>query len=61
MPKLTKPLSGSARQRAKGLKPILVWVTAEQHATLKEAAAASGVKAVTGFMLAAALKAAKRK
>lgn len=50
------PLSGSARQRAKGLKPILIWVTADQHATLKAAAEKSGIRAVTGFMLAAALE-----
>ena len=51
-----KSLSGSARQRAKGLKPILVWVTEEQHEALKEAAEKSGIKAVTGFMLMTALK-----
>lgn len=51
-----KPLSGSARQRAKGLQPILLWVTPEQHAALKAVAAKSGIKAVTGFVLAAALE-----
>lgn len=51
---LKKP-SGSAHQRAKGLHPILVWVTAEQKDTLRTAADASGHGALTSFLLTAAL------
>jgi len=55
-----KPPSTSARMKAKGYKPVLLWVSKEQHAALRAAATRHGFKAMTEFILSAATEKAER-
>jgi hypothetical protein len=55
-PKPAKQASGSARQKAKGRHPILLWVTKAELATLRKLAAAER-RPVTQYVLSKVLPA----
>jgi len=56
--KKRKQLSGSAKMKLLGKKPILLWVTLEQYDRIKEAAGRQ-LRPMTQFILFNAMKAAE--
>lgn len=54
-----KQLSGSAKMKAKGKKPSLVWMDPTDYALLKNAAEADG-RSLANFILRSAVQAARK-
>jgi uncharacterized protein (DUF1778 family) len=57
--KPVKQMSGGARMTASGRKPVTLWLTADEHATLR-AAAARDRRPMTQFAIRAAMMAAEK-